>query len=215
VDLKKGEEWELQPDWRGDGPFFDPNLEYYAVTQGSNPDVKTRGGPISVRRLRDHAEIAHLLDIGSVPYQCQFSANTRFLAVAHYDEMPWRFSLWDLSRGELILKLPPALATGSCAFSPDSQSLLVHYQDGTIGLHELPSGKEVKRVAIKEVKVLEAASAFRFDPRGRKVGFNTSVGVEILDLDTEKVIRLPQPAPLGGYRGLSPATWRGATMAGW
>jgi WD40 repeat protein/Tfp pilus assembly protein PilF len=219
VDLRSGVLWNSQPGWRGGGPFLDQSLEYYAVIEGESRADSAATSRISVRRVANHEEIAQVPGVGSTPYFVAFSGDGRFLAITYYNGWPLSLAVWDIRRGEAIVQLPAAVATSHFAFSPDSKNIANVYRDGTIRLHELSSGKEVRHlnagtaseiISLRSDGRVDFGSILSFDSSGQKLAFSTrTAGIKILDIETEKVIALPRPATI------REATWPSVHSIAW
>ncbi len=198
VDLKKGQEWEVEPNGKVKG-IFDSPLEYYTVAYPREPSSGSAQGYVSVRRVTDHQEIARLPG----PVDCAWSVlspDCRYLAIAYGTRHPtWEFWLWDLQRGEPVWKLPAGVSLG-CRFSPDGRVLaFFHHTSGEIVFCEVPSGKITRRMARESV-------CFDFTPDGRRLAIASAqkpYKVRIVNLATEEVITLPCEALVRdlGWRG--------------
>src|SRR5262249_33252843 len=143
-------------------------------------------------------EIVRLPGPGVRSHVLHFSANGQFLAAVYHHWSPPQFWVWDLSRQEVVLKLAPGSYQQGFDLSADSRQVALGRQDGTIGVYDLTSGKEVIRLSPN----LQPSSpnSLRFHPDGRKLAIASRQrpGVEIHDLDTGKVVTLPHPAAVYG-----------------
>jgi WD40 repeat protein len=107
----------------------------------------------------------------------RLSPDGRFLAVhgASPDE------LWDLA-GQEPVKVPVRPGTGF-GFSPDSRQFALGEADGTIGVFELPSGRQLQRL---EGRLRPHSLVFH--PTERKLAVAHTTGVQLRDLETGKVL---------------------------
>jgi serine/threonine protein kinase/WD40 repeat protein len=195
-DLRIGPAWELEPGWRNE-PFFDRALQRYAVSDGNN-QVESKGH-ISIRRLPDHQEVMRLEGFGVRIAFMMFSPNGQFLAVKYDDARDVQFWVWDLERREAVVKERRGINHAAVDFSPDQRSVAVGHPDGSVRIYDLPSGKLARSL----VRGLPAHS-LRYDPAGHRLAVTslTTPGVELRDLETDKLVTLPNAM---GIRGLA---WR-------
>ncbi|RIK79161.1 MAG: hypothetical protein DCC68_13680 [Planctomycetota bacterium] len=160
---------------------FDSSLTRYVRADAT--------GSLSVRRVADDVELLHIRSGGRQTRHLQFSRDGRFVAAI---DGKMGLMLWGAQRGEPISIPPLAVSNIAIDFSPDSQSVAVgHADDGTIGIFDLATGKERKRL-----KSGRPAHVLRFDPTGRRLAVATFPPNEVVihDLETEEVARLPHPA---------------------
>jgi eukaryotic-like serine/threonine-protein kinase len=141
ADLKPGKEWTPDPGWSRPSAF-DPTLRYYAVHSTADdypekPDV--RQGQLSIRRVADRQEIAHLPGFGIRAVAAEFSPDGRYLA-AHYEWGQHHNYVWDLIRREAILKVPQGGYGSFPSFSPDGRLVALSQPDHSIRIYELASG---------------------------------------------------------------------------
>jgi len=193
ADLRPAKQWHgrkpRQEDW---GVAFDADIERYA----SSDD---RDGTISVRRIADDVEVLRLPgpDVeGSWAPWLQFSPDGRFLAAAYSGDQAGS-KVWDLKRGEAVLRFPvPAGGNGAGRpeFSPDGRQVVVTLREGSIRFYDLASRAELNRLTVDPGMMLA-----RFHPREEKVAvlrWGTSL-VQVLDANTGKVVgELPHPSPV-------------------
>jgi WD40 repeat protein len=202
ADLRIARDWEGYPRLNS-AIAFDAGLERYA--RGDDE------GFISVRRVADDRELVRLRPVGagaSSPWAA-FSPDGRFLAAIYvFPDRACRAAVWDLARGEAVLKLPIGWPEGwALVFSPDGRRIAMGLRDGTVALYDLPSGKEVKRLA-----KASGLGPVAFHPLGRQLALAGAQGrtVEIREVDTDLVLaQLPHPA------GVRTVAWRedGALLA--
>jgi eukaryotic-like serine/threonine-protein kinase len=113
---------------------LDPAAEHYAYVE--------KVGAICIRRLTDDREIRRIPTEAHDVLGLRFSPDGRFLAagLAPADLL----QIWDTANGQRLF--PKPLAANTLAFSPDSRRFVCGSAEGTVILHELPSGKQVSRL---------------------------------------------------------------------
>jgi WD40 repeat protein len=183
ADLKVAKEWKLDPSCNR-SPGFDAPLERYAVGDET--------GNISIRRVEDNRELTHLPGFGVQSTIHQFSPDGRHLAVKYHQGGVILLYVWDLSRREVVLKIPIGEVDGAGDFSRDGRWFAASHQNQDwVGLYGLTSGKESKRLpSTRWPKVI------RFHPAGGKLAVADLKGIRIHELRTGKVTLLEQPAGL-------------------
>jgi WD40 repeat protein len=133
----------------------------------------------------------------------QFSPDGRWLHITHRapeNALPSHAALWELNDGKIGRKV---VLEHRCAFSPDSQLVAGARPDGSIGVYEVASGREIKCLAqgLRAVRVW-------FSPNGRELAVTVDSSrhlVAILDLETGEEV-----GP--GYEHEAPVNdvaWRG------
>src|SRR5262249_38152677 len=143
-------------------------------------------GNISIRETADDREIVLLpgLDGKVVRIEPRFSPNDRFLAaVYHTQGEPARFVLWELLETGPVRKLDPVAHGWSCAFSADGCQLAVRQPDGSILLHDLRNGEQ------RPLKADPPPNFMAFRADGRQLACAANDDVQILDLQTDQVVR--------------------------
>jgi serine/threonine protein kinase/WD40 repeat protein/tetratricopeptide (TPR) repeat protein len=104
-----------------------------------------REGKARIRRVSDDGEIGSIPGDGFKRCLGEFSPDGQFFKLYAHN----RCQLWSLTSGvpTLVLEPPeePAWDQAS-AISPDSRELAVVFKDGSIGIYELPSGRELRRL---------------------------------------------------------------------
>jgi eukaryotic-like serine/threonine-protein kinase len=150
-----------------------------------------RKGNCSVRRLADDVEIQHLSGLGGVATPC-LSSNGRFLAVTHYAiGRVAAVQMWDLQQvpaRQIWLEKEGRQVD----FRPNGQQVAVAYNDGTIGLFELPSGRQLSRLE-HGIPTREITIAMHPSEPLVAVSSYFALVVELRDLGTGEVIAsLPQ-----------------------
>lgn len=123
----------------GESPWlaFDADLARHAQA-----DMQ---GTVTVRRVDDDRVLVELPGV-SKPGQIGWvalSPDGRFLPVRHDGWPEVQVSIWDLNRREAVLRVPAGCA---CDFSPDSTRVAVSRYDGSVGLYNLVTGKEERRL---------------------------------------------------------------------
>jgi WD40 repeat protein/serine/threonine protein kinase len=172
VDLRLGKQWDGLPSWGA--VVFDMNLQRYA-----RGDAK---GNISVRRVADDQELVRLPGAGAPSWAFIFSPDGQFLAAIYESGT---FHIWDLNRGEPVVKVAAGACYAGLDFTLDSRSVAVGWGDSTIRLYDLPSGKEKKTVRQGDVPY-----SLAFHPNGRLLAVSThnTSAVQVRDVETDKVI---------------------------
>jgi serine/threonine protein kinase/WD40 repeat protein len=106
-----------------------------------------RQGNCSIRRVADDTEL-HLLPGLGVPASPVLSRDGKFLAVRHFTEGPERAGvavlLWQLDGARTIRSEEKVHHVD---FHPGGRQIALAYDDGAIGLFELPSGRQLSRLA--------------------------------------------------------------------
>jgi WD40 repeat protein len=148
-------------------------------------------GNCSVRRLADDVEFQHLRGLGGVATPC-LSRDGRFLAVSHIaNGRVAAVQMWDLQQvpaRRIWLEEDGRLVH----FRPNGQQVAVAYNDGTIGLFELPSGRQLCRLE-HGIPTREIVIALHPSEPLVAVCSYFALVVELRDLGTGEVIAsLPQ-----------------------
>jgi serine/threonine protein kinase/WD40 repeat protein len=166
-DLRVAREWDGWPEGSS-GLAFDGALERYARVD--------RQGNVSIRRVTDDREVGRIAT-GAGKAWPSLSPDGRYLAVFSFGPM----QLWDLSGRERV-KLGEGPVSW-CAFSPDSRQFVLADADGAIGVHELPSGRRLRRL-----EPGPRPDWLAFHPTERKLAVAHHTGVQVRDLETGKVL---------------------------
>jgi WD40 repeat protein len=140
TDLVPEQEVSLQAPWT---KFYGFHAGFRLYALG---DDDGKGGQrwISLRRVSDHQEVARLPGPGVYAHLVKISPDGRCLAaVYHSDDQrhQGQFWVWDLQRGEPVLKANMGLYRGF-GFTADSSRLAASLADGTIRLYDMPSAQE-------------------------------------------------------------------------
>ncbi|HEV8606237.1 MAG TPA: serine/threonine-protein kinase [Tepidisphaeraceae bacterium] len=127
--------------WPVDGYGFDFDQAHtiYARTE--------QQGNCSIRRFADNRELHRLPGLGG-PGWPMFSADGRFVVVIHTNEERKKASvhLWELD-SSTSRRLLTETGAHAVHFRSDSKMLALAYDDGAIGIFELPSGRLLNRLA--------------------------------------------------------------------
>jgi serine/threonine protein kinase/WD40 repeat protein len=164
---------------------FDEAHSVYARTD--------RQGNCSIRRVLDDAEIHRLKGLGA-PAAPVLSRDGKFVAVVHRDSDLKKFitvNLWHLD-GLTPRLLRSEARARSVDFHPNGQQVAVAYNDGAIGLFELPSGRQLGRLA-PDIPTREVRIALH--PKEPMIAVCSYFGsvVQLRDVRTGKVVAsLPQ-----------------------
>jgi eukaryotic-like serine/threonine-protein kinase len=200
ADLKPGKKWARDAGWSV--PMaFDPTLQYYVVRSAADDDPEERDvrqGQLSVRRVADDREIAPLPGFGVRCVAARFSPDSRYLA-AHYDWLQRHIYVWDLARGEAVLKVPQGKYISFPSFSDDSRLVALSRPDQSIQIYELPSGTKWKVLPPGP-----PVDGVHFHPDGRGLAVVCGNIVQLRDVrDGKQLATFRHP---GGIRTLA---WRG------
>ena len=177
-DLRVAKEWS---GWPAGSVWLDidATLERYARTD--------RQGVVSIRRVADDSEIYRLPGRGPEEKWSRFSPDGQFLAVWRSHVQPFH-QIWKLSGQKPVLLLDGSM--GAFAFSPDSRQLALALPDGSVCLHDLPSGREVKRL-----KAGPRVWMLAFHPNNSQLAISCPTGVQIRDINSGNLLAdLAHPA---------------------
>jgi serine/threonine protein kinase/WD40 repeat protein len=162
---------------------FDEAHAIYARTDGE--------GNCSIRRVADDAEIHRLKGLGA-PAWVHFSRDGKFVAVGAHSP-PIEIQVWQLD-GMTPRLLLSEKQSYRAAFHPNAQLVALSYDDGAIGVFELPSGRQTSRL-LPDTLTREVAIALH--PTEPLVAVASYFGpvVQVRDVQTGTVLAsLPQPA---------------------
>jgi serine/threonine protein kinase/WD40 repeat protein len=157
---------------------FDPEFRYFAFID--------REGNCIICRVADGKETTRLARPEPRPawFAVRFSPDGRWLLVGHASSgQPLRAALWEFRDGKPGRKV---VLEHWCDFSPDSQLLAGPRPDGSVGVYEVLSGREVKRVAEGM-----GVTGVKFHPDGRQLAVYVKSDprvVVVLDLETGKEV---------------------------
>jgi serine/threonine protein kinase/WD40 repeat protein len=183
-DLDVFREWQGRP-IGSQGFAVDQAFERYARAD--------KDGNVSVRRLGDNAELCRLEGVGRVSDYAglEFSPDGRFL-VQGCDAQKWlRARLWRLDGAEPVLVLDTS-TTGRTAFRPVGQQLALVDPDGSIRVHDLASGQELRRFSSPFKK--DTGTALTWNPRQPVLAVNTVTSIRLVDEITGRPLReIPSP----------------------
>jgi WD40 repeat protein/tRNA A-37 threonylcarbamoyl transferase component Bud32 len=142
---------------------FDAKLERYTVGDAR--------GNLSIRNVSDSREVMRLPGPGSPAWIVRFSPGGRWLAAKYCppDQNDTnRVWVWDLARGQVLLKTDFPIFSWAMAFSPDERWLAAGRLEGGISLFDLTTGAEARRLP-SESSVANIA----FHPDGSKFAART------------------------------------------
>ncbi len=186
-DLEMGRRWPGHPP-ETTLVEFDSSLEYY-----SRADDR---GHIRVGRVTDDFEMRQFAAFRGPALRMMFGPEGRTLAAVGTPEHESQSHLyiWDIASGDLRLDIP-GIDTEALDFTRDGQRVAAARSDGLIVLHDLVSGREVKRL-----QGARSPFSLAIDNEGRRiaVGFSEQPGLQVFALTTGQVVR-SCPA-LGGPR---------------
>ena len=158
---------------------LDPLFEYFVYADHQ--------GNLSIRCIADGKETASLAgpDLPPVWVTLQFSPDGQWLyADYRWDQTrPPQVAVWEFRQGKLGRKV---VLPHVCALSPDSQFAAGARPDGSIGIYELASGREIKQFG----RGMGASGVF-FNPAGRELAATLKPEnrrVAVLDLESGKEV---------------------------
>ena len=167
----------------------DPNLRQHALSDDR--------GTITIRRIPDDREIARLEGLGSPPSVLEFSPDGRYLAavvIREFEGKPVQVAVWNVGRGEIVLRVPVGAPKPFLAWSPDSRVLATvhdHWEQGPVTVYDLEAHKEVRHFPA-DIPVDSVA----FHPNGKQMALMAIGAVQIRDLATGNVVsRFAFPVP--------------------
>jgi serine/threonine protein kinase/WD40 repeat protein len=173
VDLRVAKTWEGYPA----GTLyldFDGNLERYVRFDHLKNEA-------SVRRVKDDSEVCRITEFAKSrePWDLALSPDGQFLG--RIDSSVCK--VWKVtSQGvELVLQKPGDMFK----FNPDSRRLAIARPDGTIHLHELPSGLPMLQFfAGLDLQTWAAHCCLAFHPQKPQLAVKNSGKITVFDLDT-------------------------------
>jgi WD40 repeat protein/serine/threonine protein kinase len=153
---------------------FDARLERYALSD--------RQGTIRICRVNDAQEIARLPGSGKPATDLRFSPNGRFLAVTDNGK---NIEIWDVGDCRRLFRTPVAASDACLDWSRDSRWVAVGLCDHFIGAYDVPSGRELIRLA-----ATVPGNRLAIDPPSSHVAISgwTSNDVQVRDLATGTVV---------------------------
>jgi WD40 repeat protein len=122
-------------------------------------------GNVSVRRLADDTELAHLAGEG-VKVQPYFSPDGRVLLLLREQEGKYRIRVWEPGANKVLVNVPETVGVTDVQIAPDHSRFAVGHKDGSVHLYELPSGQRTVLPGKGEVQ------SVRFSPGGRWMGIS-------------------------------------------
>jgi serine/threonine protein kinase/WD40 repeat protein len=131
-------------------------------------------GNVSVRRLDDDTELAHLAGEG-IKVQPHFSPDGRILLLREL-EGKHRIRVWDPGSNKMLVLVPETAGVTEVQVAPDNTHFAVGHKDGSVHLYELLSGR---RTVLPGKGKLESV---RFSPGGRWLGICRSDLLMLHDL---------------------------------
>jgi WD40 repeat protein len=150
-----------------------------------------REGNCSIRRAADDTEIHRLKGLGA-PAWFRFSRDGKFVAVGAH-RPPIEIQVWQLD-GLTPRLLLSEKQSYRADFHPNAQLVALSYDDGAIGVFELPSGRRTSRL-LPDTLTREVVIALHpTEPLVAVASYFGSV-VQVRDVQTGTVLAsLPQPA---------------------
>ncbi|MBP7937723.1 MAG: protein kinase [Phycisphaerae bacterium] len=182
ADLRVAKEWDTGPE-RFYGLAFDGNLEHYAMSNAR--------GDLSIRRVADNRELKSLPGPGYPAWIVRMSSGGRYVAAKYHPlglHSPNAVWLWDLSRGEVLLRTAHGMSAGAVDFGADERRLAISPGREVI-VYETATGTEVRRFQSEGVLGL-----LRFDWQGKQLAVSlTEDRVIVYDADDGRVVQRLAP----------------------
>lgn len=180
-DVRMHQEWNGNPGGGYLNVDFDDNLERYARADGQ--------GQVSIRRVADDKEI-HSLRIWPGDAWPQLSPDGRFLLVHTLTRM----KVWRLGEPGPEVIVPESEYHGA-AFSSDSRLFAMGHRDAAVSIHELPSGRLVRRLPLDV-----PCNFLAFHPQERQLAVVAQDGIQVIDYETGKtaapLLQCPEMPPM-------------------
>jgi WD40 repeat protein len=176
---------------------FDARLKRYAYNADRH---------ISVCSAVDDRELVALPGPGSEAwtFHMKFSPDGRYFAAVYIfpHAPPTRAFVWDLSQGAKLFEKPSDKEGAALDFSPDSGSIALAGNDGSIGIFATADGQE-----LLHLKNSCCPYSLVFDPTGRRLAVSSLEDkvVEIRDLDNGGRVETKFAHPSGVFH----SAWRG------
>ncbi len=170
-DVRRTNGWNGWPDGTV-AIHFDATFERYARSDGS--------GTISVRKALGDLEIAQLPGLGGPAYP-YFGQTGAYLAVRH--ERHGALVVWRVGDHATVKVIEGPVNVTAFAFGANDKLLASTRSDGTVAIHELPSGR-----LLRTFSAGPAALSVSFRPDGKEIAvaveedaaiFNVETGVEV------------------------------------
>jgi WD40 repeat protein len=181
ADFRVEREWDGYPTGTN-GLGFDSRYARYARSH--------RDGTIRLLRVADDAELyrfaAAPADDLDVRVGLRFGGPEDQLLAAWYYSRPGQpLSVWELGPRQAVLRLRLEKARGICDFTPDGRSLVVGLPGNALGVFDLATGREVRRLPPGLPPYQVAVH-----PEGRLVAVssNQCPGVQVRDLTTGAIL---------------------------
>jgi WD40 repeat protein/tRNA A-37 threonylcarbamoyl transferase component Bud32 len=185
ADLRLDCQWPAYPPGIEDALVaFDADGESYALREDDH---------ITIRRLSDNAVVTRLPGLGPIdglPFM-RFSRDDRWLAVQFRRRSERFVQVWDIAARKPLLADPisvwPYLWHRGMDLSADGRALVLIDKEGTIALHELPSGRRTKSLLPGS-----RPHNIRFHPKANKLAVIRGGRAFILDVESGKTeLNLP------------------------
>ena len=154
---------------------FDPTLERYAIGD--------ERGEVRIRSTTDDRELIRLPGHGQSVVSLHFSPGGRHLAVMYRSPTHgFDYVLWGLERKVVIARLIPSSEGHDYnGFSPDGLRFVLGRPDGTIGVFETATGRELKRLSTGP-----RPTQLAFHPDGRQLAVTSLATHEVRVIDVER-----------------------------
>lgn len=185
-DLQSAREWN---GWPKGSAFFamDPQFVRYALGDDE--------GHVSVCRLADHVEVARLACPGGVEYYdgLKFSPDGRYLyqrcSQTSRSGLRPRCLVWDLSTSPAIAVLDEVCF--AVDFNGDSSAVALGFDDGTVQIHDLPSGARRQQFQAGGAKPYVKWNPVlpRLAMRFVAPGTSANARIRIVDIHTGEMLR--------------------------
>jgi hypothetical protein len=143
-------------------------------------------GEVSIHDKEDGRVLARLPGEGKVAAPIRWSADGRFLAARYEGGRGTEVRVWNLETNQPALPVLQGVYAHAFDFDATGKLAATGHRDGSIRIHDLESGQEVRRIGVGVVPYI-----MRFHPSLRQVAIGCAVreaAVQLLDIDSGQVI---------------------------
>lgn len=150
--------------------------DFALAPDGQTWAVGLQDGRLQIRQTSDGAVLQEVDDFEAVALGVTISPDSQWVAVQYEDEV----KVYGAQDGQVVARYP----AGAAAFSADSQTLAVGYQDGRIELHQMSDGALLQTLTSHTDAIL----ALLFAPDGTKLfSSGRDCQLNVWDLASESV----------------------------